>query len=334
MPRSRTPSTASLSTFDIEEIPDYYFEGNSSPNNQISFNTPPREIHPNITIRAPRRSQSVPRIRRSLTMDDEEIYNTLLDLANDSSTYLSTPEHSFSSFPEMEEVEDMNQRYGINASVPLSYARKGIYDITNLSNKVLRKHTPKIKIEKTHKIYDPIMAEDVNIESYVKEDSDNIVFSYENTYYLSTKSRLRQIIDMTTTNNAIVFDCRGIGYTNVNNDYPYVLINHLGISLTEFSNVISLENAIAIAKPTSGQYFIIKGTDEVLISTVIDNVWNGTHPNGLGASHCQGGKSAIVFDIETFAPRYYSKTAKTRKSPKKSRKLPKKSRKSTRRILK
>jgi hypothetical protein len=136
-----------------------------------------------------------------------------------------------------------------------------------------------------------------------------------------------EIINMTTTDNAIVFDCRGIGYRNVNYDYPYVLINKLGIGLNEFTNVISLENAIAITKASSGQYFIIKGTDEVLISTVTDNVLNGKYPNALGASHCQQGKSAIVFDIQTFQPKYYSKSSKTRKS-----KSPKS--KKTRKILK
>jgi hypothetical protein len=174
------------------------------------------------------------------------------------------------------------------------------------------------------------MMEDTNIHHYIKEDIDNIVFLYEKNYYLSTKSTLKEIINMSTTDNAIVFDCRGIGYRNVNFDYPYVLINKIGIILNDFTNVISLENAIAITKPESGQYFYIKGTDDVLISTVTDNVLNGKYPNALGASHCQGGKSAIVYDIQTFKPEYksHSKSSKTHKkhdskSPKSS-KSPKK----------
>ena len=95
-------------------------------------------------------------------------------------------------------------------------------------------------------------------------------------------------------------------------------LSKLGIILNDFTNVISLENSIAITKPTSGQYFIIKGTNEVLISTVTDNVLNGKYPNALGASHCQTGKSAIVFDIQKFEPNYvnHSKSPKTTKSSK------------------
>jgi hypothetical protein len=326
MPRSRSPSRNSPNSIINVSSPI------TTPEDFYNLATPPREIHPNITVRAPRRPR-----RRSLTMDDEEIYNTLLELDNDMNNSFSLTDDTETSFNNIQD----NDRYGINASVPVSYERNDKYHLETLSNKTLDTHKGKIKIKTTQTIYDPIMMEDTNIHDYIKEDVDNIVFLYEKNYYLSTKSTLKEFINMTTTDNAIVFDCRGIGYRNVNFDYPYVLINKIGIILNDFTNVISLENAIAITKSESGQYFHIKGTDDVLISTVTDNVLNGKYPNALGASHCQGGKSAIVYDIQTFKPEYksHSKSSKTHKkrdskSPKSS-KSPKKSvKKHVKRILK
>jgi hypothetical protein len=307
--------------------------------------TPPSGIHPNITIRRPR-TPDAPRRRRSLTMDDEDIYNTLLNLDNDMNSsyslldspewFVDTDDNYVSPVRPRHNNVSPSERFGINAALPDSYERRQKYDITGLSNKELQTHKDKIKIKKTQTIYDVIMMEDTNIHDYIKEDPDNIVFLYENNYYLSTKSRVSEIIDMTTTENAIVFDCTEIldfetireriklnydPYKNVIKDYPYILTNKLGIILNEFTNVISLENAIAITKPTSGQYFIIKGTNEVLISIVTDNVLYGRYANSLGAGHCQGGKHAIVFDIQKFKPNYVndSKSPKSPKSPKSSK---------------
>ena len=314
-----------------------------SPPSYENIVTPPDQ---NITIRRRPRTPGAPQRRRSLTMDDEDIYNTLLNLDNDmNSSYslLDSPEwfvdvddNYVSPVRPRHNNVSPSERFGINAAVPDSYERRQKYDITGLSNKKLDNHKGNIKIKKTQTIYDPIMMEDTNIHDYIKEDADNIVFLYENNYYLSTKSRVSEIIDMTTTENAIVFDCTEIldsetirerikldydPYKNVIKDYPYILINKLGIDLNEFTNVISLENAIAITKPTSGQYFIIKGSDEVLISIVTDNVLFGRYANSLGAGHCQGGKHAIVFDIQKFKPTYVNestspKTSKTKKNKK------------------
>ena len=300
----------------------------TTPEDFYNLTTPPREIHPNITLRAPRRPR-----RRSLTMDDDEIYNTLLELDNDMNGSFSLIDDYENGFDDIQ-LDDPN---GINASVPVSYDRKEKYNIETLSNKALDTHKGKIKIKTTETIYDPIMMEDTNIHDYTKEDADNIVFLYEKNYYLSTKSTLKEFINMTTTDNAIVFDCRGIGYRNVNRDYPYVLINKIGIILNDFTNVISLENAIAITKSESGQYFFIKGTDEVLISTTNDNVLYGRVPNYRSASHCQEGKTAIVYDIQKFKPEYksHSKTSKThKKRDSKSSKSPKSPKRSVKKHVK
>ena len=342
MPRSRSTSRNSPSSIiNISSpitTPDEFFNLSPNPPQNItmrrqiirpitperspsSYENIARTPDQNITIRRIPREPGAPRRRRSLTMYDEDIYNTLLNLENDMNS-----SYSLLDSPDFNDDDYMSpsERYGINAAVPDSYERNESYNIEELSNKKLDNHKSKIKIKKTQIVSDPIMMEDINIHDYINDDVDNIVFLYENNYYLSTKSRLIDVTNMKTTDNAIVFDCKGIGYQNINIDYPYVLINKLGIILNDFTNVISLENAIAITKTTSGQYFIIKGTDEVLISTVTDNVLNGKYPNALGASHCQGGKHAIVFDIQKFDPSYIndSKSPTSPKTKKRQSKSP------------
>ena len=311
-PVQRLPLTSHEHHFPVRS-PD-----NSPPEHHFPIRSPDHPP-PYVTIRdpgAPRR-----RRRRALTMDDDEIYGVLLDLGNENTYSLSpTNNNDYDDFEDDDmfgfEDDDM---FGINLAEPISYERNEEYNITGLSNKELDKHKGKIKIKKTQTAIDPIMMDEINIHDYIKEDVDNIVFVYENNYYLSTKTIISKFINMTTTDNAILFDCKGIiGYHNVNYDYPYVSIKYIGIILNEFSNVISLETAIAITKPNSGQYFFIKGTHDVLISTVIDNVLNGKYPNAVAASHCQSGKSAIVYDIQTFKPEYTSRS----KSPKKTAKKP------------
>jgi hypothetical protein len=345
MPRSRNTSRNSR-----ENSPNSIINISSpitTPEDFFNIATPPREIDPNITIRDRNRNRRIgpmtpetpppyvtirdpgapgaPRRRRALTMDDNEIYDVLLELGNENPYSLSPTNDDVELHDDFINNSADNDMFGINLAEPISYERNEEYNITGLSNKELDKHKGKIKIKKTQTAMDPIMMDEINIHDYIKEDVDNIVFVYENNYYLSTKTILSNFINMTTTDNAIVFDCRGIGYRNVNYDYPYVSIKYIGIILNMFSNVISLETAIAITKPNSGQYFFIKGTHDVLISTVIDNVLNGKYPNAVAASHCQSGKSAIVYDIQTFKPEYtsHSKTSKTHKkhgskSPKKT----------------
>uniref|UniRef100_A0A6C0E9E7 Uncharacterized protein n=1 Tax=viral metagenome TaxID=1070528 RepID=A0A6C0E9E7_9ZZZZ len=325
------------------------------PGGAINIATSPIEIHPNITVRdrdrTRRRRPMTPdnpppyvtirepgsprRRRRALTIDDDEEYDVRIELGNEN-TYSLSPTNDVAVVGVDGADDDDNDMYGINLAEPISHERNEEYNITGLSNKELDKHKDKIKIKKTQTVIDPIMMDEINIHDYIKEDVDNIVFVYENNYYLSTKTILSNFINMTTTNNAIVFDCRGIGYRNVNYDYPYVSIKYIGIILNEFSNVISLETAIAITKPNSGQYFFIKGTNDVLISTVIDNVLNGKYPNAVAASRCQSGKSAIVYDIQTFKPEYTSHSKSPKKTAKKhGSKSPKKTiKKHVKRILK
>jgi hypothetical protein len=47
---------------------------------------------------------------------------------------------------------------------------------------------------------------------------------------------------------------------------------------------------------------------------------NGKYPNAVSGSHCQPGKSAIVYDIQKFEPKYTNerKSLKTKKKKSKS----------------
>jgi hypothetical protein len=214
-------------------------------------------------------------------------------------------------------------------SIPSTYARREPFNIEPLSNDTLNNYEGNIEIPENKIIQDVITLDETNVIDYINENNDNIVFLHENNYYLSSKSRLAQVIDMTTTDNAIVFDCRGIGYSNVDRTNPYVLIHTLGILLNNLTddiiNLISLRQAIAITKPTSGQYFVLSNTDNVLSTITSDNMLNGVVSNSISANHCQIGKSAIIYNVETFNPTITSPNKKVKRTGGKNKKTSKKS---------
>jgi len=214
-------------------------------------------------------------------------------------------------------------------SIPSTYARREPFNIEPLSNDTLNNYEGSVEIPENKIIQDIITLDETNIISYIKENNDNIVFLYENNYYLSSKSILSKVIDMTTTDNAIVFNCRGIGYTNVDRENPYVLIHRLGILLNsstdDIINIISLRHAIAITKPTSGQYFILTNTNNVVPTITSDNGLNGVATNSISGNHCQLGKSAILYNVETFNPKITSSNKKRKSTGGKNKKTNKKS---------
>uniref|UniRef100_A0A6C0DLJ6 Uncharacterized protein n=1 Tax=viral metagenome TaxID=1070528 RepID=A0A6C0DLJ6_9ZZZZ len=214
-------------------------------------------------------------------------------------------------------------------SIPSTYARREPFNIEPLSNDKLNNYEGSVEIPENKIIQDLITLDETNIIDYINKSTDNIVFLYENNYYLSSKSMLSKVIDMTTTDNAIVFDCRGIGYANVDRENPYVLIHTLGILLNDLTddiiNIISLRHAIAITKPTSGQYFILTNTNNVVPTITSDNGLNGVATNSISGNHCQLGKSAILYNVEIFNPEITSSNKKRKSTGGKKKKTNKKS---------
>lgn len=222
-------------------------------------------------------------------------------------------------FPEELNNED------IMFSMPNTYQRRNIINIEPLSNHILEDYEYDIEIPSDKTTFDYIEDTEINIQEYVNNDVNNIVIAYNDNYYISSKQLLSQFTNVNTTDNAIVFDCGGIGFSKVDKENPYVFIDKLGIILNDFANVISLKNAIAITNPNSGQYFVLLDTNNVLTSTVNDNVLNGVDPNSISASHCQLGKSAIVYDVKTFKPKFTIVNKKRKLTGGKNKKTNKKS---------
>ena len=222
-------------------------------------------------------------------------------------------------FPEELNNED------IMFSMPNTYQRRNIINIELLSNHILEHYEYDIEIPSDKTAFDYIEDSEINIQEYVNNDVNNIVIAYNDNYYISSKQLLSQFTNVNTTDNAIVFDCGGIGFSKVDKENPYVFIDKLGIILNDFANVISLKNAIAITNPNSGQYFVLLDTNNVLTSTVNDNVLNGIDPNSISASHCQLGKSAIVYDVKTFKPKFTIVNKKRKLTGGKNKKTNKKS---------
>lgn len=222
-------------------------------------------------------------------------------------------------FPEELNNED------IMFSMPNTYQRRNIINIEPLSNHILEHYEYDIEIPSDKTTFDYIEDTEINIQEYVNNDVNNIVIAYNDNYYISSKQLLSQFTNVNTTDNAIVFDCGGIGFSKVDKENPYVFIDKLGIILNDFANVISLKNAIAITNPNSGQYFVLLDTNNVLTSTVNDNVLNGIDPNSISASHCQLGKSAIVYDVKTFKPKFTIVNKKRKLTGGKNKKTNKKS---------
>ena len=222
-------------------------------------------------------------------------------------------------FPEELNNED------IMFSMPNTYQRRNIINIELLSNHILEHYEYDIEIPSDKTTFDYIEDSEINIQEYVNNDVNNIVIAYNDNYYISSKQLLSQFTNVNTTDNAIVFDCGGIGFSKVDKENPYVFIDKLGIILNDFANVISLKNAIAITNPNSGQYFVLLDTNNVLTSTVNDNVLNGIDPNSISASHCQLGKSAIVYDVKTFKPKFTIVNKKRKLTGGKNKKTNKKS---------
>ena len=222
-------------------------------------------------------------------------------------------------FPEELNNED------IMFSMPNTYQRRNIINIEPLSNHILEHYEYDIEIPSDKTTFDYIEDTEINIQEYVNNDVNNIVIAYNDNYYISSKQLLSQFTNVNTTDNAIVFDCGGIGFSKVDKENPYVFIDKLGIILNDFANVISLKNAIAITNPNSGQYFVLLDTNNVLTSTVNDNVLNGVDPNSISASHCQLGKSAIVYDVKTFKPKFTIVNKKRKLTGGKNKKTNKKS---------
>jgi surface protein len=177
--------------------------------------------------------------------------------------------------------------------------------------------------------YDAIYSgTDVNIKEYLKEEPENIIFKFHNQYYLSNKNDIKNSIIPNKSN--IKYGCREVGTTiiprreNVILDKPYLSLNSIGIP----SGLVLLFSIKTVLQDDSIKALEIVGEPiEKLVSTTSQQMLE-PNANAVGASHCQEGQEANVYEIKNIIinlleggrSRKKRKTIKKRKTMKKIKK--------------
>jgi hypothetical protein len=171
-------------------------------------------------------------------------------------------------------------------------------------------------------LFDPILMEpDLKMDTYLKEDPDNMIVISGNSHYALTKDTIR--MQMKNTSN-IVFECiqtNTLRPTNIVKDVKYLRCNSLGLP----GDFIDLK-LIGSLLQSKHQIYEIQKTSKKLNSVVSDAVLNhsGSH---VSASHCQEGQGGNVYEfIRIFG---VNKSSKSRKIRSLSRSKSKKSNTST-----
>lgn len=146
----------------------------------------------------------------------------------------------------------------------------------------------KVNINKTVSFYDPIMLsdEDIHIETFIRESSDNIVIVYDKNKYFFTN---RETI-MSQKDDATIYPCiqaDTMRPENIIRTKPLYDLKKIGF-LAGFPCVMDefLENS-------KNQLFALINTNEKYPSFVSDNVLNrgGSYVSGL---HCQAGQESKI----------------------------------------
>ena len=171
-------------------------------------------------------------------------------------------------------------------------------------------------------IFDPILMEpDLKMNTYLKEDPDNMIVISGNSHYALTKDTIRMQIGNTSN---IVFECiqpNTLREENIVRSAKYLRCNSLGLP----GDFIDLK-LIELVLQSKHQIYEIKKTSKKLSSVVSDAVlnYNGSH---VSASHCQEGQGGNVYEfIRIFG---VNKTSKSRKIRSLYRSESRKSHKST-----
>jgi hypothetical protein len=164
------------------------------------------------------------------------------------------------------------------------------------------------------KCMDFISGEELDIEKYMTDNPDNLVFQIDDTHFMcSTREDLKNNVD-----SNIVYICNKeaefiSGFhnntapdgTKIYSEIPYVSTRELGIS---WGGIVSLENIYKIVLRTTEQLFTYKKTGDAS-ATVSKNVIDNQKSSYRGqpfdmdymvsAMHCQAGSNRPIFKILT-----------------------------------
>ena len=177
--------------------------------------------------------------------------------------------------------------------------------------------------------YDAVMLEERNIKEYIDEDKDNIVISYEEKYYLSSRSTIE-----TQLEDGIVFECLLAGGdkkpSNIVQNLPLFNLKMIGIDIPtdkigiwpEFIYLDGIKNILM----DENQYFsVIPLLDKMLVSVISLNEakkWGTGQGSAAGSLHCQNGQGGMAGIIVLAKPSIVG--GKKRKTMRRKRSKPKK----------
>jgi len=138
--------------------------------------------------------------------------------------------------------------------------------------------------------YDPIMLQEEQINTYLNEDTNNIVFTFNNKHYLSNKFHIRRNIINNYAN--IKYECKKVGHSlSIRREDVY--IETAMVSLSSIGIVgagLCYYDDLAIILNTPIQAIEVSSSvDKHLISTASLSVVSDYNyiVNVVGASHCR-----------------------------------------------
>jgi len=147
--------------------------------------------------------------------------------------------------------------------------------------------------------FDYIMQEELDIEKYISENPDNIVFQFsKNNFICSSKEFIFSRYD-----DAIDFICvKPVSYSNFRNNigpqgekiyYPVPFFNLQPLALA-FGGIATVENLFKVVLLTKDQFFILQKVGEAE-STISYKSASGD--NIVSDAHCQVGSNRTIYKI-------------------------------------
>ena len=156
-----------------------------------------------------------------------------------------------------------------------------------------------MKVDSNAKAHDLINLEDVSVITYLQEDNNNIAFTFNNTFYITDKDRLKQLCN---DDSFVKYSCNQVYdrlmVTPDMYDFkiPYLLGNSFGCPC----GLIELSKLKTIIENNGNEYQCIEivpfNPPKSAPSTVSLQMLGPT-PNAVGASHCQDGQGETINEV-------------------------------------
>jgi surface protein len=173
-------------------------------------------------------------------------------------------------------------------------------------------------INLTNSSYDAISMEEIQFSDFLTQDVANIIIEYDRNIYFANKNSIRYLV---LDGSSIKYGCKQVATTLIPRrenlfDEPCFNMNSIGI----ISGLVYLNKIKTILENDTLRVFEIPSEPIANYVSTASLQMLSSLPIAVGASHCQAGQAANVFDIKNVP--YESRGGK-RKKMKKTRKIKK-----------